>query len=1040
MRGSGYLVRTGLVLTAEHVLRGAASIMVRLIPHVGVTEDVAAELVWSSTAADVAVLRFAGAATAVAPVRYGRMGQQDVVPCEAVGFPRFKMRAHRQPGPGSGASSFRDSHHARGEVSMLSNRREGRLEFTLHSSPSDRDEKHSPWEGMSGAAVFSGGALVGIVGEHHLAEGPGALTGSLVESWYATLDTTEALRHLQALVGLPAHVGDLPPVRASSAGEGNAGQAGGPPWVAIEQLHGRRVDAHFVGRGEILNELRTRLSAASGSSEGNVQALVGPRGFGKTQIALRYAQEYRQDYDVIALIPARDPVTAMTHLAELAGRLGLPRSERVDEDAWRVRDHLAVRDRWLLILDGAVDVQALDGFIPWRAEGHVIITSWFRGWQERCGVLDVPALPPADAERYLVGKAGGHLGGGLAARIAEATGYAPIVLAQAASLIERGLFAGDEYLTMLDDDASGLMSGEERDGLVVPGYGSAVGVGWREVKSRVEERAPSAVHLLELCAFFAEEPVPLHLLRPTAALPKPLADLLSKPVHRVAAAAALDDSSLAQLAEQPAPDPAFSHASRRRAPRPLAVHSVTQRVVRAALSPEAWAGYASASLAVMAAALAEDLEDPSQWEACAGLLPHAATVADRALRHGIDLSEALVLSARLGEYLILRGLPAAAVEMLRQARDLAGTGAVTPEAVVRLDVVLVDATRAAERLEEAAALGERTLEACRSHLGPTHRVTLQALAELAHVHGDLGRTEEAVEMAGAALSGQCALLGADHHDVLRTRSDLAAMLGRAHRFEDAVTLQEEVLSSRRGAYGDDHFLTLLAANNLADSYECLGRFQDAADIATPALDMARQVLPTGHYLALQLLKRCARLAGQLGNAGTAAELFTDLWDVGRALYGPDSPESLDVLRVAVILHSQLNHWAKARELQEALIALLDRTAGDPTVDLAGEQLNLAYLRHRDHDTASALSLGIAAWRRMAAEHSPQSEPLLEATRTLAQILAATVHHEAMASALKRGSALSLPEVFQDSELHFSGVPKGAVESLIAAVESSMDVK
>ncbi|MGW2824950.1 FxSxx-COOH system tetratricopeptide repeat protein [Streptomyces sp. NPDC001443] len=1032
-RGSGYRVTRDLVLTAEHVVRGAPAVMVRSVPRVGTTQDVDAELVWSNEAADIAVLRLAGPpraddhvpdtdASGFAPVRYGRIQEEGVVECDALGFPLFKMRSSRHPGPDGSVPRFRESHHARGEASTLSNRREGKLEFTLKSPPHDADPAHSPWEGMSGAAVWSGGRLVGIVVEHHQAEGSSVLTAGLVERWYAELDREE-LGRLQDLIGLPRQPRELAPV--------------GQPTVRIEQFHGRSVDSHFVGRREILDELHARFHRTPAEPGGNVQALLGPRGFGKSQIALRYAQEHRRDYDIVVVVPARDHATALTQLAQLAGRLGLARGERVEDDALRVRDHLAVRDGWLLVLDGAEDVQTMDDFIPWDANGHVIVTSWFRGWEERCGFLDVPALSPEEASHYLLHKAGSDLTPELAERIAEATGYAPIVLAQAADLIGKGLFEGGEYLALLDDDSSGLLSGDEQDGLVVPGYGGPVGVGWREVRSRIGQRNPSAVHLLELCSFFAEEPVPLHLLRPTPTTPRPLAALLSSPVSRAAAVGALRRFSQAQIADAPSSSTSFPG----RAPRPLGVHSCTQRVVRAALTPESWAGYASAALSVTAGALAEDLEDPSRWEACGALLPHASTAAERALRAGLDLGEAVALSTRLGEYLVLRGLPAIAVDTLGRARDLAGSSGTAREAVLRLDAVLVDATRAALRLDEARVLGERTLTSCREQLGPRHRTTLHALAELAHVYGDLGISDKAIEMADAALTGQLELLGADHHDTLRTQNDLAAMLSRAYRFQEAVALQEEVRGSRLVGYGAEHFLTLLATNNLADSYECLGRCQEAWDIAAPALEVARRVLPALHHLTIELLKRTARLAGQLGDAPAAADLFTELWEADRAVHGPTGPQSLDALRLAVFFHSRLGHWARARRLQEALIALLDGgdTDGDPAIHADGEKLNLAYLRHRDHDTVSALAVGIEAWRGMATSHPPHSEAVRQATHTLTQILEAAADRKRIATMLRNGTELSFPDFGAEMYALTSGVPESAVESLVAALESGNEI-
>ncbi|MFF3870776.1 trypsin-like peptidase domain-containing protein [Streptomyces sp. NPDC001978] len=207
-RGSGYLVAPGKVLTAAHVVGNATGIRVRFEADRPGERMVDAAVEWAHIGLDVAVLTVPG--DDVPPVSYGRVEEADAVQrCTALGFPRFKLRTDAD------GSRFRDAEHAQATCAVLSNRREGTLDLAVASPPAeDPDPERDPWEGMSGAAVFSGGRLVGVVSRHHRTDGAGRIAANRVDRWAEALDSTE----LAALESLLGHdLAALPSVVPSSA-------------------------------------------------------------------------------------------------------------------------------------------------------------------------------------------------------------------------------------------------------------------------------------------------------------------------------------------------------------------------------------------------------------------------------------------------------------------------------------------------------------------------------------------------------------------------------------------------------------------------------------------------------------------------------------------------------------------------------------------------------------------------------------------------------------------------------------------------------
>lgn len=175
-RGSGYRTSGATVLTAAHVVANATRVRVRFDADTDDEWETVATAVWSDPASDLAVLSIGSRGEDLPPARFGRIGDRDaVLPATAVGFPLWKLKNYDGTVPADdGRPRYRDTHHATGMVAVLSNRREGTLEFTV--APPDRDADPEPWQGMSGAALWLDDRIVGVLARHHRTDGPGRLT------------------------------------------------------------------------------------------------------------------------------------------------------------------------------------------------------------------------------------------------------------------------------------------------------------------------------------------------------------------------------------------------------------------------------------------------------------------------------------------------------------------------------------------------------------------------------------------------------------------------------------------------------------------------------------------------------------------------------------------------------------------------------------------------------------------------------------------------------------------------------------------------
>jgi tetratricopeptide (TPR) repeat protein len=167
--GSGTLLGERLVLTAAHVVFGDDGVplsAIRVGP-AGITVLSAGRVLWPDHyvpggSRDAALLEIADSTWVppqwLGPVRWGRLtGRAANIACEAIGFPRVL----RDP----------DGVRVEDQISARINPGTARstgARYDLHvtsSAPLMRpgDQYPSPWSGASGAGVFAGGLLVGVV-------------------------------------------------------------------------------------------------------------------------------------------------------------------------------------------------------------------------------------------------------------------------------------------------------------------------------------------------------------------------------------------------------------------------------------------------------------------------------------------------------------------------------------------------------------------------------------------------------------------------------------------------------------------------------------------------------------------------------------------------------------------------------------------------------------------------------------------------------------------------------------------------------------
>jgi hypothetical protein len=306
----------------------------------------------------------------------------------------------------------RDLHHASARIAVASNRRTGRLEVKVSGPRDTPDNVGSPWEGMSGAPLWAGEHLVGVIAEHHRAEGPDWLTAVRLDHCLATTGEPDVLA---GLLGMPA---------------------GRPRFENVTTAVPEPVTVHivlppipeFTGRAD---EIAAVVAAAEPGRVLAIHAIDGMPGVGKTALATQLwhllAERFPQRFfvDLHAHTPGTGPVQPADALAGLLIAVGVPPAdlpESLDQRMAMWRARMADRHA-MIVLDNAAGSGQVNPLLP-AAPGCLVVVTSRRHLGDLAGFpvgLPLKELPPHEAAH-------------LFARLAPASADTPTDIAELVSL------------------------------------------------------------------------------------------------------------------------------------------------------------------------------------------------------------------------------------------------------------------------------------------------------------------------------------------------------------------------------------------------------------------------------------------------------------------------------------------------------------------------------------------------------------------------------------------------------------------------------
>jgi len=657
-----------------------------------------------------------------------------------------------------------------------------------------------------------------------------------------------------------------------------------------------RRNPFFTGREPILTYLHDMPIPNKAIASTPPQALSGPPGIGKTQLALEYAYRYRDHYEAVLWVNAASRELLTANFAQLAALLGLPEKDQPNQRLAlnAVKGWLHTSTGWLLILDNLPDLPMVRDLLPPGGRGHTLLVTRQPVPRPFGLNIDVPTMPLEDQACLLLRRAGiiaSNAPPGAASRserqkaqeIAEALHGFPLALELAGAYISEAQCGLTSYLNLYKGTHVKIRKWQREP---LPDDIESVTTALLISCEKIERSNSAAVELLRLCAFLHPDAIPEELFTDGSAELGPILQPVASDWFELQKT--LRVLRRHALVQRNLPDAT------------LTIHRLVQGALTERMSQEIQQQWAERTVRTLAQAFPPSPSTtPHHWHR---YLPHLLTCGTLIEHWSIEAAEAAGLLERAG-----------------------------------------DAARTAVQYEQAEWFLRRAF-AIREHLlGPDHPHVAPWLKAMAGFYDEQGKSAEAEVLYQRLLTLQERVLGPEHPEVATCLNDLAVSYRTQGKYALAEPLFQRALEMQKKALGFDHLEVATILQNLALLSRLQGKYTQAEPLVQRALTIREQALGTDHPMVAQ---SCNVLAGIYRAQGRDLEA-EQCYQRALAIYeqGSEHPDLATTLNNLALLSHQTSRYAQAEAFYQRALAIYERRVGQDHPDVARCLGNLALLYH-----------------------------------------------------------------------------------------------
>ena len=257
------------------------------------------------------------------------------------------------------------------------------------------------------------------------------------------------------------------------------------------------------------------------------------------------------------------------------------------------------------------------------------------------------------------------------------------------------------------------------------------------------------------------------------------------------------------------------------------------------------------------------------------------------------------------------------------------------------------------RLEDAERMYERALVGYEKALGAEHSSTLDTINRLGVLYVDQGRLADAEGLYERALTGRETALGRDHTSTLDIINNIGILYETTGRLVDAERMYERALTGRETALGRDHTSTLATVHNLGVLYRKTGRLADAERMYDRALPGKEKSLGQDHTSTLGTVNNLGLLYVDQGRFADAERMYDRALTGRERALGRDHTSTLETVNNLGILYEITGRLPDAEKMYERALAGKEKALGQDHITTLNTVYNLGILYEKTGRLADA---------------------------------------------------------------------------------------
>ncbi|KAH7119535.1 kinesin light chain 3 [Dendryphion nanum] len=242
---------------------------------------------------------------------------------------------------------------------------------------------------------------------------------------------------------------------------------------------------------------------------------------------------------------------------------------------------------------------------------------------------------------------------------------------------------------------------------------------------------------------------------------------------------------------------------------------------------------------------------------------------------------------------------------------------------------------------ESEELFKQVVETSARLFGYEHPNTLISMANLASTYSNQGRWKEAEELLVQVMETSSRVLGYEHPDTLISMGNLAATYRNQGRWKEAEELAMQVMEKRKKVLGNEHPLTLTSMANLASTYMKQGRWKKAEELEAQVMEVSLRVLGEENPSTLHSMGNLASTYMKQGRWKEAEGLDMQVIEMRKKVLGYEHPDTLTSMGNLASTYCGQGRWKEAEELFVQVMETSSRVLGYEHPDTLTSMANLA---------------------------------------------------------------------------------------------------